>query len=226
MSARNQENTDCATPSAANDLGGLVPKYISYKRGAYIITILSLAMNPWYLLSSAAIFVTYISSFGIFLGSIIGVMLTHYFVVTRGYINVDALYHGTKRGQYYYTYGVNWRAYLAYICGVAMCLDGFTGAVGRVIPLAARHFYFVVFPIEILASSLIYLGLCLKWPVPYQVSLSERCWKEPEEYYRSDDPEAPMVLEGSNSSREDKIMRNSKGDEVLETGSSKMVQLA
>ena len=197
-----RHDTDIAKSSAANDLAGLAPKYISYKRGAYIITIISLAMNPWYLLSSAAIFVTYISSFGIFLGSIIGVMLTHYFIITRGYINVDALYRGTKTEPYYYFYGVNWRAFVAYLCGVVLCLDGFAGAVGQKIPLAATHFYFVVFPVEIVVSSLVYLGLCLRWPVPYQVCLFEKAWKEPKEYYRSDDPEAPMTIEGSSLSEE------------------------
>lgn len=41
----------------------------------------------------------------------------------------------------YYTYGVNWRAYAAYIAGIAPNMAGFVGAIGVDVPEAATRIY-------------------------------------------------------------------------------------
>lgn len=46
-------------------------------------------------------------------------MLTDYYIIRKGKIAIPSLY--TKKDSlYWYTYGVNWRAYVAYISGIAI----------------------------------------------------------------------------------------------------------
>lgn len=71
-------------------------------------------MNPWYLLGSASIFISFLASYQIFLSSITGILLAHYYIVTRGYLQINDLYTSNKSGAYWYKGGWNWRAYMAY----------------------------------------------------------------------------------------------------------------
>lgn len=46
-----------------------------------------------------------------------GVLVSHFYVVAGQRIKVDDLY--SMQGCYRYTYGINFRAYAAYIAGIA-----------------------------------------------------------------------------------------------------------
>lgn len=93
-------------------------------------------MNPWILESSSSKFESYLSgcassgtcvlpsdadsllySDSVFLSSIAGVLISHFYVVAGRKIKVDDLY--SMEGCYRYTYGINFRAYAAYIAGIA-----------------------------------------------------------------------------------------------------------
>jgi NCS1 family nucleobase:cation symporter-1 len=49
-------------------LAGFAPKYINIKRGAVLLGMLGLAVNPWQLTATASTFIGVISGFGIFIG--------------------------------------------------------------------------------------------------------------------------------------------------------------
>ncbi|CEJ62813.1 hypothetical protein PMG11_11300 [Penicillium brasilianum] len=170
---------------AGNDLAGMLPRFISYHRGTIICAVISIAMNPWYLLTSASTFLNFISSFGVFLAPSCGVMLAHYFVIVRGYISIPDLYSSSRDGPYYYIYGFNWRAYAAYICALAPNLYGFSGALGNKIPLEASHAYNFMFEIGVVVSFCVYIVLCYCWKIPHQVPLSQKGWREIDPYRRS-----------------------------------------
>jgi hypothetical protein len=106
------------TISAGSDLTALFPRFITIRRGGYIAAIVALAMCPWNLLSSSSRFTTYLSAYSVFLSSIIGVMFCDYYFVRRGHFVVEELYSFDKRGRSWYTAGINWRAYAAYILGI------------------------------------------------------------------------------------------------------------
>jgi len=61
-------------------LAGFAPKYINIKRGAVLLGMFGLAVNPWQLTATASTFIGVISGFGIFIGETIffshGNMLT------------------------------------------------------------------------------------------------------------------------------------------------------
>jgi NCS1 family nucleobase:cation symporter-1 len=51
-------------------------------------------------------------------------------LVRRGYYSLKDLYSARKGSPYYFHFGVSWRAYAAYICGILINVVGFADAVG------------------------------------------------------------------------------------------------
>jgi len=120
-------------------------------------------MCPWNLLSSSNKFTSYLSAYSVFLSSIAGVMITDYYVIRRGHYRLGDLYTTERGGWYWYTYGINFRAYAAYISGILINVVGFAGAsesrgpsksqsgadsrftAGASVPLAATRIYQISF---------------------------------------------------------------------------------
>lgn len=125
--------------SAGTDLTALMPRYLNIRRGSYICAIVGIVMCPWHLLSSSNNFTTYLSAYSVFLSSIAGVMISDYYLVRKGYLQTRDLYSALKTGPYYYTLGIHWRGYVAYICGILINVVGFAGAVGTKVPIGATY---------------------------------------------------------------------------------------
>ena len=85
-------------------------------------------MCPWNLLSSSNKFTSYLSAYSVFLSSIAGVMIMDYYVIRRGHYRLSDLYSTERGGWYWYTCGINFRAYAAYIAGILINVVGFAGA--------------------------------------------------------------------------------------------------
>ncbi|KAI0729848.1 permease for cytosine/purines, uracil, thiamine, allantoin-domain-containing protein [Fomitopsis betulina] len=134
------------------------------RRGGYIAAIVGLCMLPWNLLKSSNNFTTYLSAYSVFLSSIAGVMITDYYVIRKGQYRVSDLYHAKKSGWYAYTYGINFRAYAAYIAGILINVVGFAGATGRPVPEAAIHIYDMSFFTGFGVSAVVYWFLNLVFP--------------------------------------------------------------
>ncbi|BDD64249.1 hypothetical protein MAP00_009087 [Monascus purpureus] len=157
--------------SAGTDMTALLPRYITIRRGGYICAAIGLAMCPWKLESSSNQFTTYLSAYSVFLSSIAGVILCDYFVVRKGYLSVKDLYSGEKHSPYYYTYGVSWRAYFAYISGILINIVGFVGAIQEVngkvtVPIGAQYIYNINYFVGVIVSFTTYYAICIVFPVP------------------------------------------------------------
>ncbi|KAH8771578.1 permease for cytosine/purines, uracil, thiamine, allantoin-domain-containing protein [Hyaloscypha sp. PMI_1271] len=170
---------------AGNDIAALFPKYISVRKGFFICAVISFAINPWYLLGSASIFISFLASYQIFLSSITGVLLCHYYVISRGYLDIDDLYTSRKDGVYWYFHGWNWRAYLAYVVGIAPNFYGFLNNMGvRASDGVAKAYYFA-YPIGLCVSFLVYWGTCWVSRPAGMVGLGE--WREVKDYVRPEE---------------------------------------
>lgn len=75
--------------------------------------LISIAANPWKLVNTATTFITVLSSYSVFVGPMVGLMISSYLVVNQCKIKVPDLFVGNKNSIYWYTYGVNWRAVVA-----------------------------------------------------------------------------------------------------------------
>jgi nucleobase:cation symporter-1, NCS1 family len=152
--------------SAGTDMTALLPRFLNIRRGGYICAIVGLVMCPWTLLTDSNQFTLYLSSYSVFLSSIAGVMLSDYYLVRKGYLQVKEMYDGRRSGPYYYMFGVNWRAYVAYIAGILINVVGFAGAIGTPVPDGAMYIYNLNFFCGVIVSSGVYYGLCRLSPVP------------------------------------------------------------
>ena len=149
----------------------LLPRYITIRRGGYICAAVGFAMCPWNLLSSSNNFTTYLSAYSVFLSSIAGVMLSDYYIVRKGYLQIKDLYTAKKTAPYYFTYGFNWRAYAAYIAGILINIVGFVGAVreptgGPSAPLGAQYLYNLNYFCGFIVAGTVYYVLCRISPIP------------------------------------------------------------
>ena len=152
--------------SAGTDMSALAPRWISIRRGGYVCALVGLVMCPWNLLKSTNSFTTYLSAYSVFLSSIAGVMICDYYWVRKGYLQIRDLYSGKKTGPYYYTLGFHWRGYAAYIAGILINVVGFAGAIGKPVPIGAKHIYDLNFFCGFLVAALTYWALCKISPIP------------------------------------------------------------
>ncbi|OKL60049.1 hypothetical protein UA08_04971 [Talaromyces atroroseus] len=123
--------------------------------------------------------------FTIFLSSITGVMLCQYFLVSKGYLQIQDFYTSSSTGLYYYRKGWNYRAYIAYIIGIAPNFYGFLGVFGVNITEAATRMYYFAYPVGLILSFGSYYGLCWLDPPPF--SKIKEPWQEPVDYFEADD---------------------------------------
>ncbi|KAF8330103.1 permease for cytosine/purines, uracil, thiamine, allantoin-domain-containing protein [Amanita rubescens] len=149
-------NISANSISAGCDLTSLMPRYINIRRGGYIAAIVGICMMPWNLLKSSSEFTNYLSAYSVFLSSITGVMITEYYIIRKGHYRIVDLYDTKRDGWYWYTYGINFRAYTAYIAGILINVVGFAGATGRHVPLAATRIYQLAFFTGFGVSSIVY----------------------------------------------------------------------
>ncbi|KAF3194508.1 hypothetical protein TWF225_007041 [Orbilia oligospora] len=152
--------------SAGTDMTALLPRFINIRRGGYICALVGIAMCPWNLLESTNNFTTYLSAYSVFLSSIAGVLISDYYLVRKGYLQIRDLYSGKSTGPYYFSFGFNWRGYTAYICGILPNIVGFVGAIGKDVPIGATYVYRLNFFAGFIAASGIYWLLNHFFPAP------------------------------------------------------------
>src|SRR5688572_11352016 len=145
--------------SPSNDFSNLKPRLISYVTGGLITAVIGIVMMPWKLMESAGnyVFIWLIGYSGL-MGAIAGIMICDYWVLRRQQLSLRELFD--PAGRYAYTGGVNWRAVVALLIGIAPCVPGFLqAATGKAIkvwePLNTLYTYawFVTFA----------LGFVLYW---------------------------------------------------------------
>lgn len=152
--------------SAGTDMTALLPRYVNIRRGGYVCALIGIAICPWQFLTSSSNFTTYLSAYSVFLSSIAGPMISDYYFVRKGYLEVHNLYSADPKGPYYGVCGFQWRGWVSYICGVLINIVGFAGACGVDVPVGATYIYNVNFFAGFIVSAGMYYLLSLIWPVP------------------------------------------------------------
>ncbi|CAK7229222.1 hypothetical protein SCUCBS95973_007148 [Sporothrix curviconia] len=119
----------------------LFPRWLNINRGMCVAYVLIICINPWYILASATGFLTVLGGYSIFLGPFLSIFVTDYFVIRRGNIDTAALYE--PGAQYWYTGGIHWRAFVAWLVAVAFVVPGFATQFGHVLAGQAgwQHLY-------------------------------------------------------------------------------------
>ncbi|KAL3422118.1 NCS1 nucleoside transporter [Phlyctema vagabunda] len=154
--------------SAGMDMAGLFPKWINIRRGAFIGLLLSMALCPWELLSSAAVFISVLSAYSVFLGPVIGIQITDYWLLRHRKVKLSDLYHPRPEGIYFFWHGFNVRAFAAWVTGFASQLPGFINAIepSITVPVACTRLYYLAFLLGAAISALVHYALNRIWPPP------------------------------------------------------------
>jgi NCS1 family nucleobase:cation symporter-1 len=117
--------------SPANDFAHLWPKVISFRLGGLITGIIGILIQPWRILENASVYIDkWLVGYSLLLGAVGGVLIADYIFVRRTQLDQAGLYK--KDGDYWYSAGINWRAVIALLLGISICLPGFFAAIGVV----------------------------------------------------------------------------------------------
>ncbi|KAK2025445.1 NCS1 nucleoside transporter family protein [Colletotrichum zoysiae] len=148
------------------DLAATFPKFLNIRRGAFVTAIFSIVVNPWRLVNTATIFLTVLSSYSVFLAPMTGLMISSYLIVNKRKINVDDLYRDGSESIYWFSYGWNWRAPVAWLVGVVPCMPGFVAAVDTSVTVSegATELYYMSYMYGLLSSGLVYALLHKVFP--------------------------------------------------------------
>ena len=99
------------------------PRRITFAIGAIITGLLSLAMQPWYVLATFSAYIfTWLGTYGAMLGAFDGVAIADYWLVRGRRLDLAQLY--SPSGIYSYAKGFNMRAVLALLIGWGVTLLG------------------------------------------------------------------------------------------------------
>lgn len=101
---------------AGYQLAALFPKRFSFRSGAVIATITGILIMPWKLMENETSIFAFLSMVGGLLSPVIGVMLTHYFLVHKREIHIESLYQNPMR--------MNWPAMAAILLAAFASLSG------------------------------------------------------------------------------------------------------
>ncbi|KAJ5497610.1 hypothetical protein N7463_009597 [Penicillium fimorum] len=144
--------------SAGTNLTALLPRFCMIQRGDIGVqqSVLPYALK----------FTLYLSAYSVFLSAIAGVMASDYYLVRRGFLDMQALYSAKRDGLYYGTFGVSWHGYAAYICGILISIVGFAGAVGVNVPMGAKYIYNINYFSGFIVSGVVYWTLAWMVPIP------------------------------------------------------------
>jgi allantoin permease len=113
---------------AGFQLTALFPKKLNYKTGALIAAIIGILIMPWKLMENPASIFTFLNIVGGLLSPVIGVMLTHYYLICKKEINIKELYSFNDN---HVSPGIHLPAMLATI------IAGILSLIGNFVPLFA-----------------------------------------------------------------------------------------
>ncbi|KAK6403436.1 hypothetical protein LTR95_018960 [Oleoguttula sp. CCFEE 5521] len=169
------------------DLNGLFPKYFTIVRGMILCHILVWPVAPWLLVNSAQNFLTFLGSYLCFISPVVAVMIVDY----------------GSHDEVTFTYRVNFRAYIAWVCGVVLVISGISGAIKPgSISQTAVNVYNCGFVLSLTAGALVYYTLIKIWPVQiYPIGTHEgerKAWESmiaTEGFFLDDEPMPEYIKE-------------------------------
>ncbi|SMY28631.1 unnamed protein product [Zymoseptoria tritici ST99CH_1A5] len=190
------------------DLTSFAPKYVTIVRGQIICAVLGVVVQPWLLLQNASKFLTFLSSYNIYMAPICSVWIVDYLFVRRGNLHTPSMYDGSKGSLYWFWSGVNWVGVFAWFCGMVTGLPGLVGQLqpGTVGP-AAVNMYKMGWLLSFVTAGTVYYVLRLFVKAKIHSERYEsmpRKWeymaKEGREGFYDGEWEAPTVIEGTDVS--------------------------
>ncbi|MFJ8065085.1 cytosine permease [Psychrobacillus sp. NPDC096426] len=107
---------------AGYQLASLFPKKLTFKSGAFIAALVGIIIMPWKLMENSTSIFLFLGVIGGLLSPVLGIMLSHYFVVAKKHIDMNGLYGSSN--SYSYQNGFNMQAIITLIIAGVISLIG------------------------------------------------------------------------------------------------------
>lgn len=111
---------------AGYQLAAMFPNKVDYKKGVIIASIISFIICPWKLMENSASIYAFLDIIGAIVGPVAGIMIAHYFLVSKQNLDLDTLYEKSETPLY--PKGINMTAFIVTLVGAAIPF------IGKVIP--------------------------------------------------------------------------------------------
>jgi NCS1 nucleoside transporter family len=156
----------------SNDISGIWPKYINIFRATLFISIFCVISTPWNIIKNAAGLLAFLSGYSCLMGPLAGVMVCDYYIIKKGKLNVHELYR--DHGIYWYDYGFNWRAFVAFFGAFAPLLPGFAKSIQNNLDVGgAWELYTFAWIFGFFSAMLIYYVICTYVSPPTSAMVDE-----------------------------------------------------
>ncbi|KAF2803716.1 uncharacterized protein BDZ99DRAFT_452756 [Mytilinidion resinicola] len=156
----------------SNDITGIAPKYINIFRATMFISIFCIVSTPWNIVKNAAGLLAFLSGYSCLMGPLAGTMVCDYYIIKKRKLDIDQLY--TNRGIYWYSHGVNWRAFVAFVTGFAPLLPGFAKSIKPTLNVGgAWKIYTFAWIFGFFISMLVHYVICTYISVPKESIIEE-----------------------------------------------------
>lgn len=106
------------------DLAGIFPKYINITRGTLAMQLFSWVVQPWVFYNTSSGFLNATSSFGMFTTPIIAINAIEFYWYRRQKLTMIDFYSTSRKGAYWYFYGLNWKPLIPLLASIALCIPG------------------------------------------------------------------------------------------------------
>lgn len=152
-------NIAAGTYPFSNDVSGLCPKYINVIRATAFISLFCVISTPWNIIKNATGLLAFLSGYSCMMGPISGIMITDYYILKSKKLNLHEMYK--THGIYYYSKGVNWRAFVAFFIGLGPLIPGFAKAIDNNLNVGgAWKVYTFAWIFGFTTSSTVYWVIC------------------------------------------------------------------
>ncbi|RVX74503.1 hypothetical protein B0A52_01629 [Exophiala mesophila] len=150
------------------DLSGILPKFLNLRRGAWVVSIIGVLIQPWQLANSSNKFVTVMGSYAVFLAPLTGLFHCDYYLVRRQRLALRDLYTPNQSSSYWFFHGFNWRAPLAFCLGFPWFVPGFVNSITPSIQVASgwSHLFYMSYPAGYVGTAAIYYAINHFFPPP------------------------------------------------------------
>ncbi|KAK6001431.1 hypothetical protein QM012_002762 [Aureobasidium pullulans] len=142
------------------DMTGLVPKFLTIRRGQILCAILGVVVQPWQLMANASAFLSFLGSYNIFMAPLCAIIIVDYFIIRKGNIHVRSCFSASKSGLYWYWSGINIVGVTAWLLGTTMGIPGLIGQYQpEIISLAAKNMYRLGYLLTFTTAATVYYVL-------------------------------------------------------------------
>ncbi|KAG9950056.1 allantoin, partial [Aureobasidium melanogenum] len=142
------------------DMTGLIPKFLTIRRGQILCAILGVVVQPWQLMANASAFLSFLGSYNIFMAPLCAIIIVDYFIIRKGNLHIRSCFSGSKSGLYWYWSGVNIVGVTAWLLGTTMGIPGLIGQYQpEIISLAAKNMYRLGYILTFTTAATVYYVL-------------------------------------------------------------------